>query len=56
MRKNSCIKHTFISSAGKSLKHNGTEVQLKVKVKIKFRPEEATNAQRGSTGIALLFP
>jgi hypothetical protein len=28
----------------------------KVKVKVKFTPEQATKAQRGSRGIALLFP
>jgi hypothetical protein len=28
---------------------------LKVKVKVKFTLEEATKAQRGSRGIALLF-
>jgi hypothetical protein len=29
---------------------------LKVKVKVKFTLEQATKAQRGSSGIALLFP
>ena len=29
---------------------------VKVKVKVKFTLEEATNAQSGSRGIALLFP
>jgi hypothetical protein len=28
---------------------------MKVKVKVKFSLEQATKAQRGSTGIALLF-
>jgi hypothetical protein len=32
------------------------KVKLKVKVKVKFTLEQATKAQRGSTGIALLFP
>jgi hypothetical protein len=29
---------------------------VKVKVKVKFALEQATKAQRGSKGIALLFP
>jgi hypothetical protein len=29
---------------------------LKVKAKVKFTLEQATKAQRGSRGIALLFP
>jgi hypothetical protein len=28
---------------------------IKVKVKVKFTPEQATKAQRGSRGIAILF-
>jgi hypothetical protein len=28
---------------------------IKVKVKVKFTPEQATKAQRGSRGTALLF-
>jgi len=31
-------------------------VTVKVKVKVKFTLEQATEAQRGSRGIALLFP
>ena len=31
------------------------KVKLKVKVKVKVTPEHATNTQRGSRGIALLF-
>ena len=31
------------------------ETYVKVKVKVKFSLEQATKAQRGSTGIALLF-
>jgi hypothetical protein len=30
--------------------------KVKVKVKVKFTLEQATKSQRGSTGIALLFP
>jgi hypothetical protein len=30
-------------------------VEVKVKVKVKFTIEQATKAQRGSRGIALLF-
>jgi hypothetical protein len=30
--------------------------KVKVKVKVKFTLEQATKAQRGSRGIALLFP
>ena len=32
------------------------DIKVKVKVKIKFTLERATKAQRGSRGIALLFP
>jgi hypothetical protein len=32
------------------------EVKVKVKVKVKFVLEQATKAQSGSGGIALLFP
>jgi hypothetical protein len=35
--------------------HNTIHI-LKVKVKVKFTLEEATKAQRESTGLALLFP
>jgi len=30
--------------------------KVKVKVKVKFTLEQATKAQRGSRGIALIFP
>jgi hypothetical protein len=33
-----------------------SSVKVKVKVKVKFTIEQATKAQRGSGGIALLFP
>jgi hypothetical protein len=33
-----------------------TYYAIKVKVKVKFSLEQATKAQRGSRGIALLFP
>jgi hypothetical protein len=39
--------------------HNGRCVRftyVKVKVKVKFTLEQATKAQRGSRGIAQLFP
>jgi hypothetical protein len=32
-----------------------TKIRGKVKVKVNFTLEQATNAQRGSRGIALLF-
>jgi hypothetical protein len=31
-------------------------IRFKVKVKVKFTLEQATKAQRGSRGIAVLFP
>jgi hypothetical protein len=31
------------------------EIQVQVKVKVKFNPKQATKPQRGSRGIALLF-
>ena len=33
----------------------GESFEVKVKVKVKFNLEQATNAQRGSRGMALLF-
>jgi hypothetical protein len=35
--------------------YNETSGIIKVKVKVKFTPEQATKAQRGSRGTALLF-
>jgi hypothetical protein len=32
------------------------EVEFEIKLKVKFALEQATKAQRGSRGIALLFP
>jgi hypothetical protein len=32
------------------------KICMKVKVKVKFTLEQATKAQKGSRGIALLFP
>jgi hypothetical protein len=40
----------------KSLKQTGTKQDLGAEVKLKFTLEEATKAQNGSRGIALLFP
>jgi hypothetical protein len=48
-----CILETDFSSCPHS---NTNRSKVKVKVKVKFTLEQATKAQRGRRGIALLFP
>jgi hypothetical protein len=50
------LSTTEMEQAGCSKTHKKARTNtIRVKVKVRFTPEQATKAQRGSRGIALLF-
>ena len=55
-RANVCLDPLPIDEIGDVVRDGvDTSQDVNVKVKVKFSPEQATKAQRGSRGIALLF-